>query len=570
MAIIPKCQALSRSSVFFHLTLAITLYFAFTSCLYAFSSEYIVQDDVRQWSVWAEKLVDQSLFPNSYLARYGLEQWNNAPGAKWLYELGIIIGIRPLMLAKLLPGFLGLLTSVFYFKFCLRIFPSELCAFLSTVILAQNMWMHSDLSSASPRAFLFPIFSGFLYCISHQRLGLSLIFTALQTLFYPPLVLINLCIVSLRCLDWAAWPLILSKRKQPYFLAIASFVMVFLLLLPILTRDGNYGPLVTRQQMASMAEFAENGRTPFFVNNPLSFWLDGTSGLNLPYLPYAIWLAYGLPFFLKLRFSKKQVKGEIDSSLIKTTILMQMGVAALLLFFAAHLLLFRLYWPSRYPYHTFPFIFSVSAGIVLTLWIFKVRQWLWGSSRQKFLAILSTGLMTILLTLPFVPSISLGNQGWVNGTSPDLYRFISRQPKDILIAGLGDEISNIPAFTLRSVLFSPETAIAFHLEIYSKIKTRIVKVITGQYTADPNVIQSVIETYGIDYWLIDRDAFTQEYLTEKGNTWLLQYEPQIEQAQQSLKSGETPAMMTMIKTCSVVENYEVVLLDANCMTHDSL
>jgi hypothetical protein len=573
MLIFSKLRTISKSSLYFYLALAVALYYGLTSCLYAFSGEYIVQDDVRQGTVWAEQWMDASLFPGNYFATYALEQWNNSPGVKWLYELGVFAGIRPLMLAKIIPPFLGVLTSAFYFKFCLTVFPSGLCAFLSTVILTQNIWMHSDLSSATPRAFLFPIFAGFLYCLGRKRFGIALGFTALQTIFYPPLMLVHLCILGLRCLDWSARPLPLSRHRQPYIWAIASFVIAVLLLLPILNRDGNYGALVTRQQMASMAEFAGNGRTPFFINNPLEFWFSGTSGLNPPDYPYAIWVAYCLPFVLKRKTKKIQAVDRIDAKIdprkINATILVQMGVAALLLFFAAHLFLFRLYWPSRYPYHTFPFLFSISAGIVLTLWISRVRQWLRGpfldTLQQKGLAILSLGFMAAVLMLPLVPSIFLGLQGWVQGSSPELYRFIMQQPKDTLIAGLSSEVSNIPAFTLRSVLFSQETAIPFHMKLYGHMKRRIVQVLVAQYDTDPKALQTVIQTYGIDYWLVDRNAFTPKYLSKKGNSWLLQYQPQTEMARQSLEQGTIPALQPMMKSCTVINTKDTFLLESTCL-----
>ncbi len=560
------------SSGYFYLALAISVYLGLTSCLYAFSGEYIVQDDVRQGTVWVERWVDGSLFPGDYFANYAQAQWNNSPGVKWVYELGVFAGLHPMVLAKILPLFLGLLTSIFYFRFCLTVFPSGLCAFLSTVILSQNTWMNDDITSATPRAFLFPIFAGFLYCLGRKHLRLGLLLTALQTIFYAPLVLVHLCMLGLRCLDGSARPFPLSQRRQPYIWAIASFVVVIVLLAPILNHSGvsDYGELVTRQQMLSMPEFARNGRTPFFINDPLEFWFSGTSGLNTPVYPYAIWLAYLLPFVLKRKAVKRPpMVGSIDSHRVDTAILVQMGVAALVLFFAAHLLLFKLYWPSRYPYHTFPFLFSIGAGIVLTLWISWVQQRLRGSLvpdlLRKSLAILSIGFMAVMLLLPLVPSIFLGFQGWIHGSSPTLYRFIAQQPKNTLIAGLGEEVSNLPAFTLRSVLFSREMAIPFHMKLYAQMKARIVKVLEAQYSDDPKAIQTAIQTYGIDYWLVDRNAFTPAYLSKQGNAWLLQYQPQAEEARRSLERGTIPALQPLIESCTVINASDTALLESACL-----
>jgi hypothetical protein len=567
MLIISRLRTQSKSSLYFYLTLAIALYFGLMSCLHALSSDYLVQDDARQGVVWFEKWFDASLFPKDYIADYALGQSNNSPGVKWLYELSISARIRPMLLAKFIPLILGVFASGFYFRFCLKVFPSGFCAFISTVILIQNIWMNDDVSSATPRAFLYPIFAGFLYCIASRKFFLSLVFTALQTLFYPPFVLIHLSILGLRCLDGSARPFPLSQKKQPYAWAIASLCIALMLLWPILNHDGDaYGALVTRQQMASMPEFARNGRTPFFINDPFEFWFSGTSGLNTPVYPYAIWLAYLFPFVLRRKQNSIQSLGKID-----TAILGQIGLAALLLFFAAHLVLFKLYWPSRYPYHAFPFLFSISAGIVITLALSRLRRGLREgqvfalSLWRQGLVLFATCTVVLLLTLPFVPSIALGFQGWIQGNTPEVYRFLAQQPKTVMTAGLGEETSNIPSFALRSVLFSREVAIPFHLGHYGKMRDRIVKVLDAQYSADAKALESAIRDYEIDYWLVDRAAFTPRYLSKKGNDWLLQFQPQVDQARRLIDSGTIPAIVPMMKSCAAVKTKEMTLLDAACM-----
>jgi hypothetical protein len=562
-----KLWTQSRVYVYFYLTLAIAFYFGLISCLHGLSSDYLVQDDARQGVVWLEQWFDASLFPKDYIADYALGQSNNSLGVKWLYELGVAAHVRPMLLAKFIPLVLGVLASGFYFQFCLKVFPSGFCAFLSTLIFSQNIWMNDDVVSATPRAFLYPIFAGFLYCVTNQKLFLSLVFTALQTFFYAPFVLVHLSVLGLRCLDWSARPFPLSLKKQPYIWAIASLCVALVLLWPILNHGGDaYGALVTRQQMATMPEFARNGRTPFFVNDPFEFWFSGTSGLNTPVYPYSIWLAYLLPFVV--RREQKNIK---SLSSIDTAILRQIGLAPLMLFLAAHLLLFKLYWPSRYPYHAFPFLFSVSAGIVITLALTKLRISLHKgvfftlSLWHRALILLTASTIVLLIALPFVPSISLGFQGWIQGSEPELYRFLAQQPKTTLTAGLGDETNNIPSFALRSVLFSREVAIPFHLKHYGKMRDRIIKVLEAQYSPDAKILQSAIQDYGINYWLVDRSAFTPRYLSKKGNDWLLQFQPQADEARRSLEAGNIPAIVPLMESCAAVKTPHLVLLDTACI-----
>jgi hypothetical protein len=562
-----RFRILSKTSLYFYLTVAVTLYFGITSLIYAFSNPYIVQDDARQAVVWFERLFDSSLFPQDYIADYALEGYSTYPGVKLIYELGILAHIRPLILAKCIPLILGLFTSIFYFRFCFSIIPSGLCAFLSTVILSQNIWTNDNLSSGTPRAFLYPIFAGFLYYLVQKKFFHCLVFTALQAAFYPPFVLVCLCILGVRCIDFSQRPIPLSRDRSVYVWAIASLGVALLILFPILTHSSSvYGAVVTRQQMLSMPEFAPHGRTPFFIDDPLAFWFGGTSGLKPPVYPFAIWLAYLLPFLLR----RKQ-KHNLLFDPVNLSILTQVIAAALILFFAAHLFLFKLYWPSRYPYHALPFVFSLSGGIVITLAFSRFQKLLkdryfftlklWPQASNAFLPL----LLVLMLGVPFIPSIFLGYQDWSMGNSPELYRFIAQQPKNTLIAGLGLETSNIPSFSLRSVLFSQELAISFHVKYYQEIRKRIVQISTAQYSTDPKDLQTVIQDYGIDYWLLDHNALEPQYLTRKGNDWLLQYQPQTDQARLSLEQGINPAIAGMIKPCSVLQTNRITLLEAGCM-----
>jgi hypothetical protein len=561
----------SKTALYLSLTVAVTLYFGIVSLMHAFSSPYIVQDDARQAIVWFERLFDSSLFPQDYIADYALEGYSTYPGVKWIYELCVLAHIRPLILAKCIPLILGLFTSVFYFRFCFSIIPSGLCAFLSTVILSQNIWTNDNLSSGTPRAFLYPIFAGFLYYLVQKKFFHCLVFTALQAAFYPPFVLVCLCILGVRCIDFSQRPIPLSRDRSVYVWAIASLGVALLILFPILTHSSSvYGAVVTRQQMLSMPEFAPHGRTPFFIDDPLAFWFGGTSGLKPPVYPFAIWLAYLLPFLLR---RKKKHNLLFDS--VNLSILTQVIAAALILFFAAHLFLFKLYWPSRYPYHALPFVFSLSAGIVITLVFSKFQKLLkdghfftlklWHQVSNAFLPL----LLVLMLGVPFIPSIFLGYQDWSIGNSPELYRFVAQKSKSTLIAGLGLETSNIPSFSLRSVLFSQELAISFHVKYYQEIRKRIIQVLTAQYSADPKDLQTVIQNYGIDYWLLDHNALEPQYLTRKGNDWLLQYQPQTDQARLSLEKGINPAIARMIEPCSVLKTDRVTLLESSCILRQS-
>src|SRR5215208_192506 len=110
---------------------------------------------------WMERFLDPQLFPNDLIADYF--QSVAPTGYSALYNLMAHLGVHPMLLNKLLPMALGFITTAYCFLLCLRILPVPGAAFFSTLILNQSIWMQDDLVSATPRAFLYPLFLAFLY-----------------------------------------------------------------------------------------------------------------------------------------------------------------------------------------------------------------------------------------------------------------------------------------------------------------------------------------------------------------------------------------------------------------------
>ncbi|MEM9275890.1 MAG: hypothetical protein AAGA80_23455 [Cyanobacteria bacterium P01_F01_bin.143] len=106
-----------ESSVYFWLGISVlvSLYYGVWFYYYVFSQDYIIQDDARQHVVWLQRFIDPELFPQDIIANYfqGL-----APaGYKTLYFLFAKVGLEPILLAKVLPPILGIITTVYVYIF---------------------------------------------------------------------------------------------------------------------------------------------------------------------------------------------------------------------------------------------------------------------------------------------------------------------------------------------------------------------------------------------------------------------------------------------------------------------
>jgi hypothetical protein len=144
-----------------------------------------------------------------------------------------------------------------------------------------------------------------------------------------------------------------------------------------------------------------------------------------------------------------------------------------------------------------------------------------------------------------------------------LYEFFKTQPQDILIATLSDEANNIPTFSQRSILISKEYALPFHLGYYRQISQRAIDLIRAHYSQDLAAAQQLIQKYGVNFWLLERRAFTPEYLTN--NSWLRSFQPAWKEALANLEQGTTPALAELMQRCSVFETKSLVVLQADCI-----
>ena len=548
------------------------LYYGFCFYYFVFSQEYVVQDDARQHVVWLQRFSDPELFPHDIIADYfqGL-----APvGYKTLYFLAAKVGIEPILLAKILPPILGILTTIYVYLFTLKILPIPITGCLSSLLINQLIWLNDDLVSATPRAFIYPLFAAFLYYLSTNCLVPCLILMLIQGLFYPHILLIEMSILSLRLLvKEGKYYLKLTDSKTAYVWWIAGIIVTAIALYPITQKPPELATTVTVAQMRQMPEFNLNGRTPFFGGGLFNFLFNGSNGFSLPLFPTVVWCGLLLPLMLPSKFlAIKLITNKIK-------ILQQVTIASLIMFVMAHLLLPRLHLPSRYTYHTLRFILGISSAIVLTaiieLIINKVQHKHQYKIPFKLLEKIQLGVVLIfgitIIIFPAIPKVSRDwYQDWKIGKETEIYQYLAQQPKDIMVASLSLKANNIPAFSQRSLLVGREYAMAYHPAYYNQIEQRAIALLQAQYSADLKVLKAFIEQYKINYFLLDKNAFQPGYLNDK--KWLTNssWQAQTEQTIKQLEMEITPALTKLIEPCTVVSTAELILVDTVCIKQANL
>jgi hypothetical protein len=115
-------------------------------------------------------------------------------------------------------------------------------------------------------------------------------------------------------------------------------------------------------------------------------------------------------------------------------------------------------------------------------------------------------------------------------------------------ASLAEEANNLPTFSKRSILVGREYANPYHVGYYRQISQRATDLIRAQYSQDLSEVKNFIRTYGVDFLLLDRAAFTPEYMAN--HRWVNHFQPTATEMLAKLEQGTIPALSSFMEHCS--------------------
>ena len=212
--------------------------------------------------------------------------------------------------------------------------------------------------------------------------------------------------------------------------------------------------------------------------------------------------------------------------------------------------------------HTLRIVLSLSAALALIVLISALLDWAKSASnkaRQFFAAGIIAAIAIAIVSYPaFLDDFP--KTRYISWHRASLYEFFSNQPKDSLIASLESEADNLPSFSARSVLIGREYALPFHKNYYDRIRERALDLIAAEYTPDIAELQNFIRKYGVDFFLIDRNAFAPDYISK--NRWGRVFRQAASEAKAKLKEGARPAMESLLNSSVVFETDDLLVLSA--------
>lgn len=560
-----------RSRFWLCLSLAFAAIYSWLALQNAFAGEYVVQDDARQHVFWMMRYVDRQLFPNDLIADYFQSV---APlGYRTLYHWAVNLGIDPFVFNKLLPMAIALVASYYCFVLAARILPLPIGCFITTLLLNQALWMQDDLISATPRAFVYPFFLAFLYYLTRQSLLPCALAIALLGIFYPQYVFLCGGMLICQLIKWRGRKPSFSENSRDYLLCFVGLATAFAVLLPYALNSSEFAPTITRAEALQLPDFYAHGRSSFFKDHWWQYLFGGgRAGLTSEELLNPATLAFGLFLPIIYQFPRRFTLLQRITQNIK--ILPQLLLVSVVMFVVAHGVLFTLHLPSRYTLHSWRIVLVLASGIAITTILGALLDRLQQVVTPARLNLVAIGQKFALLSLTI--AIALGTvfyyplllddfpvTEYKTGDRGALYQFLRQQPKDTLIASLSPEADYLPTFARRSILVSPEYAIPYHLGYYRPFRQRAIALIVAQYSPKIEVVKHFIRRFGVDYFLIEHDSFTPEYLQD--NNWILQHQSVAQDAIENLQSGNIPALSTVKDSCSVFASDGFGLVSTECI-----
>jgi hypothetical protein len=547
--------------------LALSLLFASRTMAPAFGPREAIQDDARQHVFWTLRFRDPELFRDDLIADY--YQSIAPPGYAALYW-AVSFFVDPLFATKLLPFILGAGAALFVFLFARRLHPSPRAAFLATVLLSWYVWQYDDLPSASARAFLLPVLASMLWALAADRPTVAAALTGVISLFYPAGAAIGVALLGVRLLRrpggeslrWRRWPRLTTDRASWLAFGVAT-VLAVAVLLPSQLAGSRFGPTISFARALAMPEFGPGGRSAFFVGDAFGYWVESyRSGLDLrvfdqapPYVPilfkYAA-LASLLPVLLLLRRRLPTVR-MLDR---RALLLLQLLAASFALFFLAHLVLFRLYLPSRFVQWSLPLVLAVAAGLALGMLVDELARRSPPRARHALAAALA---LLLAGGLALYPAGYIGL--FVTDEHPAVTRYLRAQPKDILVAGVPTDADSIPAFAARRVLVAREYSLPYHVGYYDELSRRTSDLIEVYYSDSESRLAEFAARYGVDFFLVNRYAFRKGRI---GETWVAPYEPYTSAVADKLDRSRRFVLLELARRCAVVDDGDVAVVPASC------
>ncbi len=495
----------------------------------AFTSPYIVNNDVRQHLYWMQRFSDPELFNNDLLSEYAQHYvpW----GVQAIYAAAAPF-INPLTFGKILTVLLFAASAGWLFLLTKRL-SDETTALLTVCVFCFFGFFLGRISGGLSRAFVFPMMLLYLLFLSQGRLLGASVTLMLQAVLNPYLFLI--CATthilfllhrffpvinpyhqghSFDKINAAVRPMRLSR-----FIAVQLPIAVGVLLMAtkhLFFSNPLFGELVGLADMVGHPEYGNLGRYEILPVPSVFFELLRPWVLNLPENIFAI-SAYTVGVLLMLAICIAGIsRSTWQLPSIPLPLFGYFLGASILLHFASKLTLFSLFLPRRYMEFSFTIFYCIVIGI------------LFGSAVKalgikKFVPLLVTIFM--LLAVVRLQGVELDDYT----RHQAVYRFLQQTSKSSLVAGHPELMDNVVTFSQRKAYVTYELSHPWAKRYWAIVKSRTFSFFDAYYGEDPETVRAFCRKNGIDFLIVREEDFQQNRI-DSGKVYFEPFGSYIRQA----------------------------------------
>ena len=515
-----------------------------------------IQDDARQFLTWMARLNDPDAMRGDLLADY----WQSVgPWAyRMLFTVANMLGLEPLVFARLLPVPLLFLSVWMAWRIALALTQRPLAAFAAAALLAGFVLHEDSIYSATPRAFSAPLLLVFLDGLLRNR-GWQMVPTLFVLgLLYPTTALVGLTMMGLSRVGWRPFRIDFSLRT--WVLCGLGAIAVGAAVIPLAGATDGWGPTLTISDALGMENMntglarsavvglsgkvdlvcqARTGLLPEIV----PCWSTRWAWLpNLLLLVPMLWLA-----FAALRRGSFRVDGEPGNFIYAWVLIAGIAWWAVAVAFA-----FSLHLPSRYTQRTLSVLEFIAIGQVAGIWLdARLRA---GAIDARVYG--GGGLLATFLVASFLSP----TPGLTRPADPGAIARIDSLPDSAVIGGVSEELDFIPALTGHRTLASAEHSIPYHMGYFGPLRDRLEDALAAVSSSDPAALDEYVEKYGVTVIAVDRAFLMQGTLPER---WDLVVPTAFRAAQARL--ARQPSALRRAAPGCIIHDGELMLLDAACL-----
>ena len=321
-----------------------------------------------------------------------------------------------------------------------------------------------------------------------------------------------------------------------------------------------------------MPEFARGGLVDVLQRSAYSYWISsnrtgldlrGTDPLfgNIPLLgEYAV-LALVLPALVLLRWRGWRI-ADLQP---RTRILVELLGISFGLFLLAHLLLFRLYLPSRYVKYSLPLVLAVAAGVGLYLLVEALAS-RFGPNRRTL--IVSAAALVVAGLLVIRPGRY--NAELQRDARPAITTYLASLPKESVIAAPPGLADALPYFTQRPIVASRSHTFVWAEGYYLLARTRLLDLIDAYYATRLDQLAPFLDRYTVHTVLVDRRAFARATAHPLwSSSGAARYEPYSSRVVARISATARFILLEAIPRCATRDDGVVAVLPAACLRQET-